>query len=342
MRVRVAVNGYGTIGKRVADAVSLQPDMELVGVAKTRPNYEALAAARRGVPIYVPQASVGDFERAGIKVAGTVEDMLARADVVVDATPDGVGAKNKPMYERAGVRAIFQGGEEPEVAEVSFSSLCNYDEAVGRRFVRVVSCNTTSLLRVICSLASRVGRVERVRAVIVRRAADPKEVDRGPINSLNPNPARSPSHHARDVRTVLRDLDIFTMAVVAPTTLMHMHFLYVTFSGPATARDVVEALADSPRIVLVSSSSGVKGTANIIELARDLGRRRGDLYEVAVFEESVSSMGSEVALMYAVHQEAVVVPENVDAIRAVASLAGAEESIRATDESLGVLRGRLA
>jgi glyceraldehyde-3-phosphate dehydrogenase (NAD(P)) len=45
MSVRVAINGYGTIGKRVADAVAAQPDMTLVGVAKTRPNFEAERAA---------------------------------------------------------------------------------------------------------------------------------------------------------------------------------------------------------------------------------------------------------------------------------------------------------
>lgn len=28
-RIRLAVNGYGVIGKRVADAVRLMPDMEL-------------------------------------------------------------------------------------------------------------------------------------------------------------------------------------------------------------------------------------------------------------------------------------------------------------------------
>jgi glyceraldehyde-3-phosphate dehydrogenase/erythrose-4-phosphate dehydrogenase len=32
-RARVAVNGYGVIGKRVADAAAAQEDMELVGVA---------------------------------------------------------------------------------------------------------------------------------------------------------------------------------------------------------------------------------------------------------------------------------------------------------------------
>lgn len=33
-RVRVAVNGYGVIGKRIADAVAAQDDMDLVGVAE--------------------------------------------------------------------------------------------------------------------------------------------------------------------------------------------------------------------------------------------------------------------------------------------------------------------
>lgn len=32
-KIRVALNGYGVIGKRVADAVASQGDMELVGIA---------------------------------------------------------------------------------------------------------------------------------------------------------------------------------------------------------------------------------------------------------------------------------------------------------------------
>ena len=43
-RVRVAVNGYGVIGKRVADAVALQEDMSLVGVACA----EGIRAVRGG------------------------------------------------------------------------------------------------------------------------------------------------------------------------------------------------------------------------------------------------------------------------------------------------------
>ena len=54
-KIRVGVNGYGTIGKRVASAVAAQDDMELVGVTKTRPNFEALAALAKGYDLYVPE-----------------------------------------------------------------------------------------------------------------------------------------------------------------------------------------------------------------------------------------------------------------------------------------------
>ena len=46
--IKVAVNGYGTIGKRVADAILLQKDMELVGVTGHSYNYRLkLAPAKR-------------------------------------------------------------------------------------------------------------------------------------------------------------------------------------------------------------------------------------------------------------------------------------------------------
>ena len=33
--IKVAINGFGTIGKRVADAVDSHDDLEVVGVTKT-------------------------------------------------------------------------------------------------------------------------------------------------------------------------------------------------------------------------------------------------------------------------------------------------------------------
>jgi glyceraldehyde-3-phosphate dehydrogenase (NAD(P)) len=51
-RIPVAVNGYGVIGRRVADAIVLQDDMELMGVADIATGYRVRTAAQRGYPIY--------------------------------------------------------------------------------------------------------------------------------------------------------------------------------------------------------------------------------------------------------------------------------------------------
>ncbi|MEM2005554.1 MAG: type II glyceraldehyde-3-phosphate dehydrogenase [Zestosphaera sp.] len=337
MKVRVGVNGYGTIGKRVAWAVTQQPDMELVGVVKTKPNWEALSALKRGYKIYTPKENVRDFHARSIEVQGTLEDLLNAVDVVIDATPGDVGASYRALYESYARRAVFQGGEEPEVAEVSFNSLVNYREALGKRYVRVVSCNTTGLLRIVHAM-SRVGKVRSVRGVIVRRAADLKEVKKGPVEGLVLDPPKPPSHHALDVNTVIKDLDIVTYAIVAPTTLAHVHVLHFSMGRNVTADEVLDSLASTPRILLVSGGL-LKSTAELRELARDLGRPYGDVFENIVWSDSVYVRGDEVMLTYAVHQEAIVVPENVDAIRAVMRLKESpEESISLTDESLGIKR----
>src|SRR5581483_9398200 len=101
---RVAVNGYGVIGKRVADAVALQEDMTLVGVADLVTDYRIRVAVERGYPVYASVAEKrAEMEAAGIPVAGTLDDLLPRVDLVVDCTPKGIAARNKERYAAAGV-----------------------------------------------------------------------------------------------------------------------------------------------------------------------------------------------------------------------------------------------
>ena len=249
--IRVAVNGYGTIGKRVADAVAAQKDMKIVGVSKTRPSAEAFVAKQRGFPLYIADMTKEPaFANLGIAVAGNVEEMIEGADVVVDATPGDMGAKNKALYERKGVKAIFQGGEEHEVAGFSFNSECNYREAIGRQFVRVVSCNTTGLCRIINAVDQEYG-VEKVRAVMVRRGSDPGEIKKGPIDAVVLNPVTIPSHHGPDVQTVIPHVAIVTMAMIVPTTMMHMHAVQMDTKNDAietaAARNYRKKPEDGPR-----------------------------------------------------------------------------------------------
>ncbi len=337
MKVRVAVNGYGTIGKRVAEAVSRQPDMELVGVTKTRPSFEARRAAEKGHPLYVAgDGALTEFTGAGLPVAGTLSDLLAKVDVVVDAAPEKVGRENRSLYDARGVRAIFQGGEKSDVAEASFSALGNYDAGRGKRSLRVVSCNTTGLVRAASVLRSNWG-VDHWEATLVRRGADPAESKKGPINGILPT-FHLPSHHGPDVQTIYPDLSIATTALVVPTTLMHVHVNHVRLTrAPASAREVLEVFRRTPRFRVFAAWEHVDGTPQVMEYARDRGLGFNDMMENVLWEAGVRLDGRDLYFFQAIHQESIVVPENIDAIRAMFDLArDGPSSVALTDRSLGL------
>ena len=334
--IRVAINGYGTIGKRVADAVAAQKDMKIVGVSKTRPNAEAYVAKQRGYPLFIADLSKkAAFEKAGLLVAGSVEDMCKLADVVVDATPGKVGATNKALYEKLGVRAVWQGGEEHELAGFSFNSSCNYKDAIGKKFARVVSCNTTGLCRIINTIDKEFG-VEHVHAIMIRRGGDPGDIKRGPIDAIVLDPVTVPSHHGPDVLTVLPHISITTMALIVPTTMMHMHAVKITTKKELSREKVVELINKHPRMGMIKKSLGIKSTAELKEFAMDIGRQRSDLIENCIFEESIYVNKRELCFFQGIHQEADVVVENVDVIRAMMGAEkDGEKSINATNEALG-------
>lgn len=339
MVVKVAVNGFGTIGKRVAWAVSRQDDMRLLGIVKRKPDFEALEAFSKGYPIYVSEPSlVSSFEERGMSVQGTLEELLEKADIVVDATPAGVGREYAELYKNVGIKAVFQGGEEHGVAEISFNTFCNFEEAHGKSLVRVVSCNTTGLLRLACWL-SRYFSIDKVRAFIVRRGADPKEHGKGPINSIVVKPSSTPSHHGFDAMTVVKGIDFKTYSAVVPTTLMHVHFVTLRLRETVRKEDVVRALEEAPRVLLVDGVlTGIHSTSQVMEFFRGLGRPWGDVPELIVWSNSISGEANEATLIQAVHQESIVIPENIDAIRAMTgSKTRWRESVDLTDKSLGLI-----
>jgi len=335
--IKVGVNGYGTIGGRVADAVTKQNDMELVGVTKFTPDYRAKLAIDRGIPIYLAdKEGAPKFEKAKIPTQGTLQDLMKKVDVMIEATGEEVASGNKEMYEKAGVRAIFEGGEEHELTGFSFNSNCNYDGAKGRRFVRVVSCNTTALCRTLHALKTNFG-VKKARAVLARRAADPQETSKGPIDAVVPDPVTLPSHHGPDVMTVLPDINITTMAIKIPTTHMHLHSLIITLGRNASSEEVIAAFQREQRIMLVEGKMGFKSTSHIIDWARWKGRPRNDVYEAAIWKESVTVVDdNELYLFLGVQQESIVVPENVDAIRAIMGTVSQADSVGQTNSTLGI------
>ena len=160
MTIKVAINGFGTIGKRVAQAVACQDDMIIVGVTKTRPSFGCDLAVKMELPLYCTYDDpdkIDAFASGGYDCKGGLSDLLAIADVVVDCSPGKVGAQNLEKYKNAGIKYIFQGGEKHAMTGMSYTSCANHLENMNVQGTRVVSCNTTGLSRTLVPLYEHCG-----------------------------------------------------------------------------------------------------------------------------------------------------------------------------------------
>ncbi len=324
-KIRVGIAGYGTIGQRLADGVAMQEDMELVGVADIAPTLAVRALAENDMvgangvkyALYlVDGADKSAFDALGIPVAGSFEDLCKSVDIMLDSAPGGVGAKNKVIYEQLGVKAIFQGGEKNSVADVFFHGYANYEKGVGQSYLKLTSCNTTGLIRAVDCLDRECGGVEKVAITIVRRVADPGDYHRGLTNALQID--KAPSHQAVDLMTIMPHVEATGILVHTPVT--HGHIITVLARGKnghkITRDEALAAFRAHPRIRTVTIDEGFRGNASFFKYGRDLGNRRGDIYEIGLWEDSIVESGDDI--MFAIHipQESVTIPETIDAIRA--------------------------
>lgn len=336
-KIKVGVAGYGTIGQRLADGVALQGDMELVGVADFAPTLAVRALYEKGMPydLYlVDGADKSKFDELGIPVSGSFDDLLNQVDIMLDAAPAGIGAKNKALYEAKGVKAVFQGGEKNDIVDVFFHGYANYEKGVGKQYLKLTSCNTTGLIRTIDCLDKAYG-VEKTAITIIRRVADPGDYHRGLTNALKVD--KAPTHQAVDLMTIMPHIEATGILVQTPVTHGHIITVVVTGKEKLTKEKALAAFEKHPRIRVVSSDDGFLGNASMFKYARDLGNPRGDMYEIALWEDSIVETGDDIMFAINIPQESVTIPETMDAVRAACEMqtTGAEGTAE-TNKYLGI------
>jgi glyceraldehyde-3-phosphate dehydrogenase (NAD(P)) len=305
--------------------------MQVIGVA-TRPNSVSLRdAILADHPTYLtdpPQAD--DYAGRLTSVTGTLEDMLSQVEVLLDCTPSGVPRKHRDLVDSFDLPVtIVQGGEPHSSCDVSFNSMTNFDDARGKRRIRVISCSSTGTTRFIYALDRFFG-VRQAFVSLARRAADPGKCGRVPINSLLPTMGLS--HHSADVKTVYPGPDILSVSVDCPTTLSHVLQFQIDLKCEVTRGQLLAALQSLPRVVV---GRGLPSTAELADYYADLGRQRGDRPEIYVFEDSIELSGCTVLAAISVHMESITIPETVDCIRAALDRTETPwDSIEMTDRSL--------
>jgi glyceraldehyde-3-phosphate dehydrogenase (NAD(P)) len=156
------------------------------------------------------------------------------------------------------------------------------------------------------------------------------------MNTLVPE-NEIPSHQGPDAQTVDPTLDVITMAVKVPETLAHLHCWAVQLTREASREDVLDAFRSSSRIALIRMRDGLDALNSVKELMSDIGRPRDNLYEVALWEDLVTVRGDEAFYAYMVDNQAIVIPETIDAIRALTGREkDAQASITRTNAALGI------
>ena len=196
-----------------------------------------------------------------------------------------------------------------------FHGYANYEKGLGQNYLKLTSCNTTGLIRTVDCLDREIG-IEKVAITIIRRVADPGDYHRGLTNALQME--KAPTHQAVDLMTIMPHVNATGILVHTPVT--HGHIITVL----ATAKDgrkitkemALEAFRKHPRIRVVSIDEGFKGNASLFKYARDLGNRRGDMYEIGLWEDSIVESGNDIMYAINIPQESVTIPETIDGIRA--------------------------
>lgn len=307
---KVFVNGYGSIGSRIAQFLKDDPEIKVVGVGKFSPDDKVNDAISRGFDVFVPQKNIDSFKN--YKIKGSIESALDECDIVIDAAPAGVGYQNKKqLYEPKGVMAIYQGGEsitgEESVSDLLFNSRVNYKDAFGKKHVMQGSCNVTGMGRVLQPLREKYGsRLVRFDAVLVRRWADLEQT-----NKIVPDTVEwtANPHHQDDIKQYMgKDTPLFIQAIKVPTRQMHVHILNIRFRDDAPKpSEILEIFKDEYGVATLWTA---KGTKQIRDAAESMKFSFKDTNMIHIHANMLESIGDTIKMLYSDDQTGIVIPEN--------------------------------
>jgi glyceraldehyde-3-phosphate dehydrogenase (NAD(P)) len=331
MLVKVFINGYGNIGRRLAAALSADKEIELIGIAKYTADDKTKEALGNRFNVYVPKAMIKQFNEKGYNITGAIPEAIQQSDLIIDAAKEGGGFDNKKnLYEPLQKTAIFQGGEdrhgERSVADMIHNSRVNYDKAAGKTYVIQGSCNVSGIGRVMQPLIEKFGdKLKRYDVTLIRRWADledSKEVKDSIEWDKDP-------HHQDDVKDFIPLSNLYVDAYKVPSRMMHLHQMLIRFDDRAPTKDqVIEAFRNEFGVAILNS---VKGTAVIREKAIQLGFEYGDTNMVHIHQEVLRVQDDTVKILYSDDQTGMVIPENHLLLQSMIYRRTRKDAIKKTD-----------
>ena len=310
MLKKVFVNGYGSIGSRIIQFIKDDPEIQILGVGKHSPDSKVDEAISNGLSVYVPKSKEGDFKK--FSTSGSIENVLDDCDLVIDASPGGIGFKNKMnLYEPKNLMVIYQGGEtitgENAVSDLLFNSRVNYSDAFEKKHVMQGSCNVTGMGRILEPLRRKFGdKIRRFDITLIRRWADIEQTDKSLIDTIELT--QSP-HHGEDVKSYFgKDSPLFVRAIKVPTRQMHLHIMDIRFNEKTPSIDEIHDLFKDEFGVAVLWTA--KGTKDVRDYAGTMNFSFKDTNMIHIHANMTVIIDDTVQIMYSDDQTGIVIPEN--------------------------------
>ena len=314
---KVFVNGYGSIGSRIAKFIKDDSDIHLIGIGKHTSNEKVQDAIDEGFLVYVPEDKIEDFK--DYKITGTIESVLDQCDLVIDASPTGSGFSNKKnLYGPKSVKAIYQGGEtifgDKAVSDILFNSRANYDKVFDKKHVVQGSCNVTGMGRILNPLREKYSdKLSRFDATLIRRWADLEQTDKQTVDTIE---MTEQPHHGTDVKAYFgKDTPLFVRAIKVPTKQMHLHIMDIRFNGNApTSNEIHELFKNEYGVAILWTA---KGTKDVRDFAESTKFHFKDTNMLHIHANMTTSTGDTIQLMYSDDQTGIVIPENYMLLQAM-------------------------
>jgi glyceraldehyde-3-phosphate dehydrogenase (NAD(P)) len=338
--VKIFLNGYGNIGRRLATAFSKDKSIELVGIAKYSPDEETEKAMNKGYKVFVPKDLEKGFQNKNYKISGTVEDAIMQADIIIDAAKEGKGFQNKNNYYiPLKKKAIFQGGESRNgnrsVANIIHNSRVNYNETFEKDYVIQGSCNVTGMGRIIQPLLENYGEsIKRYDVNLVRRSADLEDA-REIKDSIEWD--KQP-HHQDDVKDFIPSINLYVDSLKVPSRMMHLHQMTIRFKNTPPSKDEILEIFNKEYGVAIID--GANGTADVRKKAIELNFEHGDTGMVHIHKEILKIQDDIVKLSYSDDQTGMVIPENYMLIQSMILKKSKTKALEQTEKIFNIKKKR--
>ena len=330
--IKIFINGYGNIGRRLATALSADKEIEFIGIAKYTADDKIKEALESGFDVYVPNRMLMQFKGEHYNITGTIQEAILQSNLIVDATKEGGGFDNKKnFYQPMRKAAIFQGGEdrygERSVADMIHNSRVNYDKAAGKSYVIQGSCNVTGIGKIMQPMIEKFGdQIKRYDVTLIRRWADledSKEIKDSIEWDKNP-------HHQDDVNDFIPSSNLYVDAYKVPSRMMHLHQMLIRFNGKAPTKDeILEIFRNEFGVAILNSA---KGTAVVRKKAIELGFQHGDTNMVHIHQDVLRTQDDTIKILYSDDQTGLVIPENHLLLQSMIHSRARSDAVKKTDK----------